>query len=254
MTTVKDIVDLVECLAPKSLACSWDNNGLLAGFPENEVTKVLIALDPFEDAARESVRWGAQVLLTHHPLIFDPMKSITNSTAQGRTVITLLQNGISAINAHTSLDIAPGGVNDCLAEKLGLSDITAIGEEKLLRRGTLSPCSLENFLSHVKAALGCEMLRYADGGRPVHTVAVGGGACGGEWQEAKAAGCDTFVTADVKYNQFWDAHDAGMTIIDAGHFCTENPVCEYLKAELEKKFPDIEVRISENHRDCMKFF
>lgn len=254
MTTVKTIADFVASLAPNDLAYSWDNNGLLAGFPEKEVTKVLIALDPFEDAAQEAARWGAQVLLTHHPLIFSPLKAVTDGDALGRTVITLLQNGISAINAHTSLDIAPGGVNDCLAEKLGLEDVTAIGEEKLLRKGTLSTCTLDSFLSHVKDALGCEGLRYADGGKPVHTVAVGGGACGGEWQQAVDSGCDTFVTADVKYNQFWDARDNGLTIIDAGHFCTENPVCEKLKAQLEKNFPEIEVRISENHRDCMKFF
>lgn len=254
MTKVQDIADFVQTFAPAQLACSWDNNGILAGFPEKTVSKVLVALDPFEGVAEEAAQWGAQVVLTHHPLIFDPMKAIADSDSKGRTVIKLLQNGISAINAHTSLDIADGGVNDNLADRLGLADVKAIGEEHLLRAGTITECSLPDFLRRVKDALGCEGLRYADGGKPCRKIAVGGGACASDWQLALDEGCDTFVTSDVKYNQFWDARDAGLTIIDAGHFYTENPVCEYLARKIAEQFPEVEVRISETHRDCMKFF
>ena len=93
-----------------------------------------------------------------------------------------------------------------------------------------------------------------DGGRPVRHVAVGGGACAGELMDAFDAGCDTFVTSDVKYNQFWDAHDLHMNLIDAGHFYTENPVTFRLGLNLTAKFPDIQVEISKKHGDCMKFF
>lgn len=254
MTTVRDIADYIQTLAPSELACSWDNNGLLAGFPEKEVSRVLVALDPFEAVAEEAAVWGAEVIVTHHPLIFEPLKSITDGDAKGRTLIKLLQSGISAVNAHTSLDIAQGGVNDCLAQKLGLQDVRSIGEEKLLRMGTVSETELSHFLRNVKNALGCPTLRYADGGKPCRRIAVGGGACGSDWTVAAQAMCDTFVTADVKYNQFWDARDAGLTIIDAGHFYTENPVCEKLCRKLAEKFPSVEVKISEVHRDCMKFF
>jgi len=175
----------------------------------------------------------------------------------------LLKNGISAINAHTNLDMAPGGVNDVLAQALGLEDITVpypLGLDAngraygLLRTGTVASQPLDDFLSQVKEGLGCPGLRYADGGKPVHRVAVGGGACGSEWLQAVQAGCDTFVTADVKYNQFWDAQQAGLTLIDAGHFYTENPVVAVLAQKLQAAFPEIPVSISKTHRDCMKFF
>lgn len=254
MTKVSDILAFVQTLAPQHYACDWDNNGLLVGCAETEVTKVLIALDPFMDAAQEAADWGAQVLLTHHPLIFSPLKSVTNQTAVGRTVQLLLANGISAINAHTSLDIAPGGVNDCLAAKLGLRNITAVGEDCLMRFGTVDAQPLEAFLEAVKSKLNSPVLRYVQGCPVCRNVVVGGGSCAGEMQDAIAAGCDTFVTADCKYNHFWDAKDAGINLIDAGHFYTENPVCFYLKDRLSAQFPNIEVKISEKHTDCMKFF
>ena len=96
-------------------------------------------------------------------------------------------------------------------------------------------------------------LRYVDGGKPVRRVAVGGGSCADGMHEALEAGCDTFVTADVRYNQFWDAHDLGLNLIDAGHFYTENPVTRVLADALAKAFPDISVKISETHTDCMKY-
>ena len=120
--------------------------------------------------------------------------------------------------------------------------------------GTVAEMSLTAFLETVKAALGCPVLRYADAGVPCRRIAVGGGACGSELELAKAAGCDTFVTADLKYNQFWDAQDVGLNLIDSGHFYTENPVCQMLAAKLRSEFPGITVKISETHHDCMKFF
>lgn len=254
MRTVSEILQFVQTLAPMHYACDWDNNGLLVGCTESEVTKVLIALDPFMDAAQEAAELGAQVLLTHHPLIFSPLKSVTNADATGRTVQFLIKNNIAAINAHTSLDVAPGGVNDCLAAGLGLRDVQAIGAEGLLRIGTIDALPLDSFLGIVKAQLHTPVLRYCQGTGQCHRIAVGGGSCAGEMQDAIAAGCDTFVTADCKYNHFWDARDAGINLIDAGHFYTENPVCTYLQEKLSQAFPDLVVKISESHRDCMKFF
>ena len=102
--------------------------------------------------------------------------------------------------------------------------------------------------------MGCEGLRYVDGGKPVRKVAVGGGACAGEMRKAAAAGCDTFVTADVRYNQFWDAQNLGLNLIDAGHFFTENPVCVYLAEKLREAFPEVTISMSAWHMDCAKFF
>ena len=122
------------------------------------------------------------------------------------------------------------------------------------RVGTVPTQSLYDFALSVKQILGSNGIRLVDGGKPVHTVAVGGGSCGNMLQDAIAQGCDTFVTSDVKYNQFWDARDLGMTIIDAGHFYTENPVVKVLADKIAAAFPEIQVLSSKTHTDCAKFF
>ena len=261
MATVADILHCIETLAPRSMKESWDNVGLNCGHLDRQVTKILVALDPFAHVCREAKDFGAQLLVTHHVLIFQP-GFLTDTDEQGRNALFLIENGISHINAHTNLDVAPGGVNDCLAAKLGLSGVRGIhpsgvdeaGREwGLLRCGYTEEQSLASFLTFVKEALGCEGLRYVDGGKPVRKVAVGGGSCGSEMMEAVDAGCDTFVTSDIKYNQFWDAKDLGLNLIDAGHFYTENPVVFYLADKIQAAFPEIAVKISETHCDCMKF-
>ena len=256
MVTVRDILQYIETLAPADLKLDWDNVGLLCGSRSNAVTKVLVALDPFEGVCREAAQWGAELIVTHHPLIFQPLPRITDETSIGRAVQILCANGISAINAHTNLDCASGGVNDTLAAKLGLTDVQTVpgDNEQLLRMGQVETQTLEHFLGHVKASLGCEGLRYVSSGNPVGKVAVGGGSCGGAIPVAAAAGCDTFVTADIKYNQFWDASDLGINLIDAGHFHTENPVVAVVAEKLAAQFPEIEVKISKTHADCMKFY
>ena len=263
MITVADVLKQMESLAPAYMKMSWDNVGLLCGSRRQEVKKILVALDPFEGVCREAESWGADLIVTHHPIIFQPIKNVTDDTSIGRSLQLLCRCGISAINAHTNLDCVPGGVNDRLAAALGLENVEVVepmgqtpeGEPwGLLRKGTVQEQPLEQFLAVVKENLQCAGLRYADGGKPVHKVAVGGGACAGEIQDAIHAGCDTFVTSDIKYNQFWDARDMGLNLIDAGHFYTENPVTEYLAEKLQAAFPELEVKISETHRDCMKFF
>ena len=257
MTTVADILNFIETLAPRSMKMDWDNVGLLCGSKSAAVTKVLVALDPFEAVCQEAVEIGAQLIITHHPLIFQAPKAITDETSIGRSIMQLCRHGISAINAHTNLDQAPGGVNDVLAQKLGLEDVEIINPKDgigLMRCGDVAEQSLESFLALVKERLGCDGLRYVSGSQSVRKVAVGGGSCAGGMLEAKAAGCDTFVTADVKYNQFWDAYDLGMNLIDAGHFHTENPVVAVLADKIAAAFPEIQVEISKTHTDCMKYY
>ncbi|MBQ1170583.1 MAG: Nif3-like dinuclear metal center hexameric protein [Oscillospiraceae bacterium] len=263
MATVHDILTYLETLAPRSMKMDWDNVGLLCGSRKTEVSKILVALDPFEGVCEEAASWGADLIVTHHPLIFQALKSVTDETPIGRSIQLLCREGISAINAHTNLDCAPGGVNDRLAAALGLSQIEVINpmgvdengkEWGLLRKGTVKEQALTDFLPVVKQALGCAGLRYVDGSKPVRCVAVGGGACASELMDAYRAGCDTFVTSDVKYNQFWDAKDLGMNLIDAGHFYTENPITSCLAEKISAVFPEVEVKISETHGDCMKFY
>ena len=263
MNTVADILAFLDTLAPRHMKMDWDNVGLLCGSKKTPVTKILVALDPFEVVCKEAAEKGAELIVTHHPLIFGSLKAITDETEVGRCVQLLCAKGISAINAHTNLDCAPEGVNSLLAEQLGLTEIEVIdplGTDEqgrpwgLLRKGSVPEQPLETFLSTVKKQLACEGIRYVDGGKPVCKVAVGGGACGSELMDAVKAGCDTFVTADVKYNGFFDAKVLGINLIDAGHFQTENPVTALLAQKLTQAFPDIQVMISENHRDCMKYY
>ena len=263
MATVNDILQFMESLAPAATKMDWDNVGLLCGRKEREVHKILVALDPFRNVIQEAIDTGADLIVTHHPLIFrNPLMAVNEETEAGRCVLTLLEHGIAAINAHTNLDVAPGGINDVLAAVLGLSQVevlnpegvTAAGEPYgLLRAGMVEEQPLSNFLAHVKARLGCPGLRYVDGGRPVRKVAVGGGACADGMFDALAAGCDTFVTSDIRYNQFWTAQELGLNLIDAGHFHTENPTMPVLAGLLQETFPEITVALSETHHDCMKF-
>lgn len=262
MASVADILKYVETLAPTYMKEDWDNVGLNCGHADREVKKILVALDPFGDVCEEAKEIGADLLVTHHALIW---KSgfIHDGDEQGRNTLFLIENSIAHINAHTNLDCVPGGVNDILAEKLGLENIKVVNPKGtdehgrpwgLLRQGVVMLQPLEQFLSAVKFALGCEGLRYVNAGKPVCRVAVGGGACAGEMEQAVAAGCDTFVTADVRYNHFWDAKAMGLNLIDAGHYHTEHPVCTYLVEKLQEAFPAVEVVLSQVHCDCAKFF
>lgn len=260
MATVKDILAYMETIAPRYMQYEWDNTGLLCGSRSKEVKKILVALDPFEEVCREAVELGADLLLTHHPLIFEAPRAITDDSDMGRAIMLLIRNDIAAVNAHTNLDCAPGGVNDTLAAVLGLQDIEIVDPKGdavpygLLRIGNVQTQSLNAFLAHVKQSLGCQGLRYVDGGSPVRRVAVGGGSCGSDLMDAAKAGCDTFVTADVKYNQFHEAKAMGINLIDAGHFNTENPVMATVAAKLRATFPEIEVFQSKTNKDCVNFF
>jgi len=256
MTTVADILNFIETLAPRSMKMDWDNVGLNCGHRDRPVQKILVALDPFTHVCQEAKDIGADLLVTHHALIWKP-GFITDQDVQGRNTLFLIENGITHINAHTNLDQAPGGVNDILAQALGLEDIQLINPQNgvgLLRCGDVAEQPLDSFLNTVKKALGCDGLRYVSSGKPVSKVAVGGGSCAGGMMEVLAASCDTFVTADIKYNQFWDAHDLGLNLIDAGHFHTENPVISVLASKIAAQFPDVTVKISETHTDCMKYY
>ena len=264
MPTVADILQYTETIAPPYMKEDWDNVGLLCGRKDKDVSKILVALDPFRNVIDEAIEEKADLIVTHHPLIFgSPLLSVSEDTETGRNLLALIENGIAAINAHTNLDLAPGGINDVLAHPLGLEEVQVITPEGtdtqgrpygLLRSGIVKEQPLTEFLSSVKEKLHCEGLRYVDGGKPVRKVAVGGGSCAGGIEEVVAAGSDTFVPADVKYNQFRTAFELGLNLIDAGHFHTENPAMPVLAAKLQAAFPSITVKFSTNHRECMKFY
>ena len=238
MPTVAQIEQALFQLAPKELAFDWDNVGHLEGSPDQEVQRVLVALDVTENVVSEAEKLGCQLIVSHHPLMNvrwhqAEMQTLRPDRYLGRLLRRLVKADISVISMHTNLDIAPGGVNDALAEALRIE--------------------LSDFAGEVCKALHANGVRYA-GDRPVEYIAVGGGACGDEIDAVIAAGCDTFVTSDLTYHQFLDAAPKGINLIDAGHFPTEDPVCAKIVAYLEKEFPQLIIIKSTSHKEVIQYF
>ena len=258
MPTVREIEQALFELAPREGAMDWDNVGHLLGDPDSEVSRVLVALDITEDVADEALAHGCELIVAHHPVMncrWLPVQSVRSDTPQGHLLLKLLRNGVSAICMHTNLDVAWGGVNDILAEKLKLVDPGPLCDNGLGRVGRLEePMDLADFVRFVSRSLGCNGVRYAGAGKPVCRVAVGGGACGDFEDDAIRAGCDTFVTADLSYHQFLDAKGKGINLIDAGHFPTEDPVCEKLVQYVSDRFQELVVTKSTSHREVIQYY
>lgn len=256
MPTAGEVETVLCGLAPKDLAQSWDNVGLLVGRPEREIRRVLVSLDVTGAAADEARRVGAELIVAHHPVIFHPVKELTSRNLTGRLLLRLAEEGLSVICMHTNLDAARGGVNDALAAALGLEQVEPLGDgEGVARMGLLpGPLGVAGFLAGVKAALHPNGIRYVDGGRPIRRVAVGGGACGEFLYQAVDRGCDAFVTADVKYNQFLDAQALGLTLVDAGHFPTEDVVRPVLAGYLAARLPGLEIVQASGQREAVQYY
>ena len=219
--TVNDIIKVMDGIAPPNLAEPWDNVGLLVGRSSNTVKKLMVALDVSPEVVEQAVEHKVQMLVTHHPVIFDPIKKMTDRSWQHKLLLDCAENKIAVYSAHTSLDSVLGGVNDVLAEKIGLLH-TAGGEAGLGRVGCLhEPMTLQEFSEKIKTVLKLDNIIAGDAGRRVSKVAVCGGAGAEFIDEALAAGADTFVTAQ-------NAVYSGLNIIDATHQGTELPMINTL--------------------------
>ncbi len=258
MIQVKDILHCLEQAAPYELAESWDNVGLLVGDPEAEVHGALCALDITEAVVEEAAERGYNLIIAHHPVIFTSVSRVTSDTVTGRILISMIQKGISGICMHTNMDCAPAGVNDLLAAALGLTGVENLGageNQNLGRIGNLPrEMALPEFAHHVKLSLSASGVRVADGGKPVHRVAVGGGACGKLMDVAVAKGADTFVIGDSSFDSMMKAHDIGLNLLDAGHFPTENLVACGFRDLIAEHFPDLMTEVSSVHCDCISFY
>ena len=262
MPNIREIYNVLFAFAPAYMKMDWDNVGLLCGRFDREVTKVLVALDPMMDVFEEAKARSCELVVTHHPLIFGAVKQVNSDTYDGRNLLYLMENDIAAMNLHTNLDCCPGGVNDVLAETLGLRNVKILnpmGTDAqgrpygLIRMGEVESQDVSTFAAFVKKALACPGVRFADAGKKVSNVAVGGGSCGSEIEDVIQAGCDTLVTADLKYNHFEEAKYRGLNLIDAGHFETEDPVCAVLERVLKNAFPELTVFRAKTHRDETQF-
>ncbi len=236
---VYDIYDFLDEKYDFSSALEYDNVGLLVGDGREKVTGVLVCLDCTDEAITEAVKQGANLIVTHHPVIFDPLKSVTEQSL----VYRLIKNGISVISAHTNLDQADGGVNDALAEAVGLSDIEKIADSEgfFYRIGELSePATSEELARAVSERLSLPV-KYVGNSSFIKRVAVCSGSGGSMLGEVINTGVDAYITADIKHNVFMEAHEAGLTLIDAGHFNSEDIIVEPLSKELGAAFPDLAV-------------
>lgn len=252
MATVKDIYDALDRWAPFATQMDFDNAGFLVGYGEQNVTQIVVALDITEDVIHEAVEKKAELIVAHHPVIFHPVRALTDETTTGKKLLKMVKYNISAICAHTNLDAAQGGVNSALAKALQLREVQHLhpdGEDEqgrvygIGRVGFVhrEGMTAEEYARFVKEKLGTSSVRFADADKPVHKVAVGGGSCGSMLSDAIRMGCDTFVTADVKHDQFLEAQMLGINLMDAGHFATEDVICPEIVAYMEKNFPDVKV-------------
>jgi len=240
MTTVKNLYDYINSLAPFDTQDEWDNSGHLIGDFRKPVRRCVMALDCTKGVSAYAADVKADLLFTHHPVIFHGIKSIK----KGDAVYTLIENDIAAISAHTNYDIALGGINDNLASLLDLRNTRHSERQKLLVIGELEhPMSIDDFAEHVSNALHCAAIRYTDTEKTIQTVAVGGGACE-EFLEDACADADVFVTGDMKYHPMLNAAEEGRTVVVAGHYETESVPFLMLKDKLEAMFPDVEFLIA----------
>ena len=245
MITVGQIFDYLCSVCPTYTACDFDNVGLLVGDRENAVRKVMVTLDCDKTAAEKACAEGFDLIVTHHPVIWDGLKSVT---ADGM-VYKLIRAGVSVISMHTNLDVAAGGVNDCLCAAIGLQNLeTYIAEDGFaLRCGTADGVNPETFATHIKNRLGGGV-KYVSGNRDINRVLVCSGSGGSYLNAAANGGFDALVTADVKHNVFIDAIAAGISLFDAGHYETEKVVCTPLADKLSTQFPDISFEVYNHER------
>ena len=255
--TVGDVAKILDELARPSLAMSWDNVGFLVGHADKPVKVILTALDFSAAVLEQAIQLKADLIVTHHPVIFKSIHSLTSTDWKNALLLEAVEHGIAIYSAHTNLDIALGGVNDVLAEYLDLKNVEGLsGEEGALdglgRIGVLEKAmELNRFAAKVKHDLGLEYVVTASAGRKVKRVAVCGGSGMDFLDQVVAAGADTYVTGDVKYHQAQDAIGKGINIIDAGHQGSELPVvnnwADRLALRLTRRELDIKVLVAKEH-------
>lgn len=238
MPTVREIYEYINSFAPFSSQESWDNSGLLLGDPDKQVKTVAVVLDATKKTVEAAKKAQADMIVTHHPVIFSALKKIT----AGSVVYDLLTSGISVVSAHTCWDSAKGGVNDTLAALLGFEKVQPLELDEtatpMARIAEVEPMTGEELALLVKEKLGCN-LRLADAGKTITKVALCGGSASSLVYEAIGK-ADAFITGDLSHHVFLDAADSGMTVIAAGHFETENPSMKPLAEKLKEKFKDID--------------
>lgn len=245
MPSVKELYDYLDEKIPRALSCEWDNDGLMVCADAFcEAKRVLLALDATDAVAEYAAENGFDAVVTHHPMIFSPLRALSVTDPTARKALFFAKNNIAVMSFHTRLDAREGGVNDVLARKLGVINTVPFGPagEELGRIGVLpAPVPLRKFCADVAEALACPSVNAIGAKETVQKVAVLGGGGKDFVKSALSAGADVFVTGEVTYNVMLEAKAAGLCLITAGHYHTERPVLSALGAMITEKFPGIEV-------------
>ncbi len=257
------VLDFLATFAPLSLAEDWDNVGLLLGDRDQSAERILTCLTLTPDVAEEAIAQQAQLIVSHHPILFKAVQKLTSENSEGHMLLRLIQNGIAVFSPHTAFDSAKSGINQQLAESLGLVDIQPLrphSESDLAglgsgRRGYFeTPIALGEFLSNVKSLLGISALPYVgDLQRPVSSVAVACGSAGEFLSDAKRAGCDLFLTGETRFHTCLEARDRDIALVMVGHYASERPGVERLAEILQQQFPSLLVWASRVERDPVEW-
>jgi len=254
--TVGEIYDYIDRIAPFNNQDKTDNAGLLIGDYSAEVKKLLVCLDVTNKVVAEAVGKGSDLIVSHHPLMHRPV----SKTAIDDPFHALVRSNINYIAAHTNFDVAVGGIADQMLEKMGFpkSEIVIIpfnpdgsGFGRIIELG--SPVSAKDLAEKCKAAFGCKAVRYVDSGKPISIIGVTSGCAEESVEAALRAGCDAFICGEVSHDKILFAADYGLTLIEAGHFHTEDIFCDDLVERLKSQFREIQVAKSVNSVDVCDY-
>ncbi len=240
--TVKTIEDMLNSLAPVETAESYDNVGALVGRRDAEITKILVALDCTLDVVREAKELGAQLIVTHHPLLFHARKNLLEEDAEGRILCEMVRANLSLIAAHTNLDQTELSGSASCAKLLKLQNIRK--ESNYLFLGDLeTPVTAKALEARITGALSFPVRRYGNGGRLISTLAIAGGADDGDWQAAQVLGAQALLTGEVRHHNALAASMSDFVLFDGGHYGTEAPLVPFLTEYLQKRLNDVQYNV-----------
>lgn len=249
MITIKDILNFTETFAPLETQMDFDNSGLLVGDEKTQVSKAIVALDITDEVIEEAVREKAQLIISHHPVIFSPLKKIEKNSV----VYKLIENNIDALCLHTNLDLSSDfGVNTCLADAVGVKNYSFVPGECLLIGELEKETKTKNFAEIVKNTLNCNGVRFTNGNKKIKTVAICTGS-GGSYVYTAYGKADALLTGEIKHNEILTANRFNLAVIDASHYRTEDIVIAPLCNKLKKQFPDVEFIKSKTFSDDVEY-
>ena len=238
MITVSDIFNFLNSLCPADTACDFDNVGILVGDAGAQVTSIVVALDCDNSAINQAIECGAELIVAHHPVIFEPLKSVRENDI----VYRLIRNNIAVISMHTNLDIAQNGVTDTLCSVLGLTDVLPFTAHDgfSIRSAKTDIKDSVCLAEHIKSALGGRV-RFTESQSDICDVLVCSGSGGDFLEDAVVGGFQALITADIKHNVFVKAANCGVAVFDAGHYETENIIVNPLCERLENQFSSLKI-------------